>query len=202
MYLRKKKPCRDWWESVWWPPLNEHPAPGLQLWNSSLSVGSVWCCSLEKFSMQEWNESSWSELAPRGELACPSWGFASDFMALIHIHQLGDVCMQQHILGKEFCNHLYPLSQFQDLVHERITQSFVSHTSRSSAGCSSVPQAETTVHTSCPFPRALLFTEVCPLILHSHSSGSCSEKNCWFECPVNSLSPRLTLLFKHAHVLY
>lgn len=75
-------------------------------------------------------------------------------MALIHIHQLGDVCMQQHILGKEFCNHLYPLSQFQDLVHERITQSFVSHTSRSSAGCSSVPQAETTVHTSCPFPRA------------------------------------------------
>lgn len=88
----RKKPCRDWWASVWWP-LNEHPAPGLQLWSSSLSI-SVWCCSTEQFSTQEWNERSLSELTPRGKLAFPSWGFASDLMALIHIHQLSDVCMQ------------------------------------------------------------------------------------------------------------
>ena len=67
-----------------------------------------------------YSRTKWKELAPRGKLAFPSWGSASDLVASTSVHHHRDICVQQHTLGKKFCSHLYPLHWFQailSLVH-------------------------------------------------------------------------------------
>lgn len=132
-------------------------------------------------------------LAPRGKLAFPSWGSASDLIA------------STSFIATVICSHLYPLYQIQGiLVHRKdymilicIAFLFVSffHTRVSSTIYSSVSPIRDL------FLPPPLSQELCSLMKDVLSSYTCillqfGEAFNWM---TGQFSPGLTILFKHAY---